>query len=156
MATIQWVEDPDDVLEALDALLCYLLPGRTKCRNEYRLNRRALYAAVMKHAQLLLGVCGCNLGGRHLWYLDKDNRWRERLALAGIDPDNLEVVDQFRWAHAWDQLKNENTFRKGDQQQRINLGLDPPPLEPIVKNVQLPAQNAVILPNAAFYGNGYG
>src|SRR2546430_14891930 len=117
MATKTWVEDPGDVLEAIDALLCYLLPGRTKCRNEYRLNRRALYPNAMKRAELLLNVCGCNLGGLRHWYLD--NRWRARLELAGIDPETLEVADQRRWWFAWDQLKTENTFRQGDQRRKI-------------------------------------
>jgi len=158
-ATKTWIEDPSDVLEAVDALLHYLDPGYTKFGYEHRLNRRALYPTAIKRAKLLLNVRSCIRNGRQFWYVD--HRWRARLELAGIDPNDLKVVDQFRWAHAWDQLTNGNTFRKADQQQRIDSGLEPPPLESIERIIECSAQYAppdpnATLPNAAFYGNGYG
>jgi hypothetical protein len=158
-ATKTWIEDPADVLEMADCLLSYLDPGYTKYGFEHRRNRRAVYPTALKRAKLLLNVRSCIRNGRQYWYVDP--RWRDRLELAGIDPDDLKVVDQFRWAHAWDQLTNGSTFRKADQQQRIDSGIEPPPLESIERIIECSAQYApadpnAILPNAAFYGNGYG
>jgi hypothetical protein len=159
--TKTWIETADDVLEALDALLCYLSPDRQKCRNAHRFNRRPLYPLAIKRAARLLHVRGTELGDMGYWYLGK--RWPQRLELAGIDPQTLEVVDQRRWAHAWEQLSTENTFRQGDQRRKINSDREPPPLEPVERVIYCGNSKRSESPlddNTVFgwsgYGNGYG
>jgi hypothetical protein len=149
-----WTETADDVLEALDVLLCYLSPDRQKCRNTHRFNRRPLYPLAIKRAQSLLHVCGTELAGNRYWYLDK--RWRERLELAGIDQETLEVTDQRRWWFAWEQLRTENTFRQGDQRRKINSDREPPPLEPVERVIYCGNSKDPLDDNTVFGGNTYG
>jgi hypothetical protein len=149
MPVVEWLEAPEDVLEAVDALLCYLAPGRRRCRNVSKLKRRPLYPLAIERAQRLLHVClsGPQHEGLRYWYLDK--KWSERLKSAGIDSDSLEVIDERRWRHAWDQLKTENTFRISDQQRKISLGTEPPPLAVLHRHGYLKSREQRVEENLA-------
>lgn len=60
----------------------------------------------LTRARRLLGVHGA--GGK--WSVDRRNAG-ERLQLAGIDPERLEVADEVRFAHAMDYMRATETFK---------------------------------------------
>jgi hypothetical protein len=125
-----FIELPEDILEAVRILLVYFTLPRVG-------NPRPLYPKVVKRAARLLGVCTDwevpkNVPNK--WRLPKEEQWRSRLVLAGLDPDSLEIVDQKRWNLAWEQLK-ENRFSVTEQQKDIALDRKAPPAQSVLTQV---------------------
>jgi hypothetical protein len=90
--------------------------------------RRKLHGKAMFRAWQLLNVQG-NHG--YIWLRDT---WRERLELAGIDPESMLVIDQRRWARAWKMLVDTWRFRKADAIGGNTLDEDAPwPPEPVIR-----------------------
>jgi hypothetical protein len=132
--TTTWIEAPDDVLEAADALLLYVIHGRQR-RCEHTSKRRPLYKGAMDRARVLLNVqltMRPDEQGLKYWFVPKG--WEERLKLAGVHPETLKVEDDRRWAYAWQQLI-KYTFTNKEQRKMIALGLEVPAPVPITKTV---------------------
>jgi hypothetical protein len=98
MARQIWWDRPEGLREAILVIRAYLT-GR---------ERLALTRRQLKRATKLLGVHG--EGG--MWNLSR--LYRRRLVLTGLDPDTCEVVDENRWAHAVDYMRETERFRENE------------------------------------------
>jgi hypothetical protein len=119
------VEAHTDCLEAARLILLHMgfagevaLPVRTP-------PVRPIYSVSLRRACRLLHVVARRVPGteQREWRLNKG--WRDRLRLAGVDPVKLEVVDDYRWGLAWDQLQHVK-FRLGEQQRRLCMEVTVP------------------------------
>ncbi|MBV9999947.1 MAG: hypothetical protein JO015_12650 [Verrucomicrobia bacterium] len=90
----RWRDRPTaDILACVRVLLFYLgVPVPPPDRHG---PVRPLTSMAMNQAKVLLNV----RGRAGAWTLNP--KWRERLELAGVDPDGLRVIDERRWAWAW-------------------------------------------------------
>lgn len=124
-----FLEEPGDVQECIRLLLLYLQlthDGRP----------RAVYSRAIKRACRLLKIMIQWHDGRPSWVLSKE--WRDRLRLAGLDPDNpMRVVCQRRWDNAWEQLITTGTFRDDRARRDIATGKKSPRAEARVKAIAL-------------------
>jgi hypothetical protein len=90
--------------------------------------RRKLHGNAVFRAFQLLNV---QRKGAYIWLRDS---WVERLLLAGVCPDSVQVVEPRRCARAWKLLVDTWRFRKSDAVCGNTLDLDAPwPPEPIIR-----------------------
>jgi hypothetical protein len=132
------MEYDTDTLDACDAYFAYLLPrvprrepriGTGNALNR-RMRRKLHGNAVFRAIQLL----NIQRNRGYIWLRDS---WRDRLELAGIDPDSMQVVEPRRWARAWQLLSTTWRFRKADAQYGNTLNLDAPwPPEPVIRGLR--------------------
>ncbi len=74
----------------------------------------------MKLALRLVGVSSEWENGALVWSLA--SMWRLKLRWAGLDPESWDVVDESRWALAWQQLIGTGTFRIDAQKRSLEMG----------------------------------
>ena len=141
------IEYDTDTLDAADMWVAYLLPREP--RREARMGppatkgkqgsglaverrmRRLLHGNAMFRAWQLLNI------QRYHGYAWLRDTWRDRLELAGIDPDSMQVVEPRRWARAWKLLVDTWRFRKAEAQYGNTLNLDAPwPCEPVIRGLR--------------------
>jgi hypothetical protein len=153
----RYVEYDADTLDAADAYLAYLLPRAAQREPKIvgsgpakgRSMRRKLHGNAVHRAIQLLNI------QRYHEYIWLRETWPERLELAGIDPDTMQVVDSRRWARAWQLLVDTWRFRKADAIYGNTLDLDAPwPCEPVIrgprKTPRRPKKELSTIP----FGNG--
>ncbi len=74
----------------------------------------------MKLALRLVGVSSEWENGALVWSLG--SMWRLKLRWAGLDPESWDVVDEYMWALAWQQLIGTGTFRIDAQKRSLEMG----------------------------------
>lgn len=116
-----WWEHPGHIIDCV-RVLQFAFGLRTPAVIDYLSSAKnpvPIYRNAMSRAKKLFHPVGRY--GR--WQLD--SCWQERLALAGLEDQTLEVIDNRRWAFALGQLR-ENKFSIALQRKLIDFGTDPP------------------------------
>lgn len=118
---------PEDVLDALDLWIAYLLPRLPVRKGELREGaqwvrmpyRRAQGQFSLAAGRKLLNVNARRIGFDGVMHWALNPNWERRLACAGIDPLTLAVVEQRRWNIAWEQLHKTFTYKEPLQMKRV-------------------------------------
>ena len=138
-----FLETPGDVQECIRLLLTYFdLPRDGEAP-------RPVYGKAIKRACRVLKIMALPNGRTPLWKLPGE--WRERLKLAGLDPDNpIRVVCHRRWDNAWRQLVETETFKDDVARADIATGKRSPKAEPMVKAIAEKAKKRSVDGEATF------
>jgi hypothetical protein len=144
---VGWTYWPEDVLDALDLMLVHMgcherlvrpaiVEPRKLGTDDIVLMRRAIPTKSLVAAARILYVRPIHPrtgGGRLHWYLPKKPRWQDRMNLAGVDTDTVQVVDRRRWAFCFKQLTDNwycPSFSQDKQIDLINSEAPTPDLTP--------------------------
>ena len=132
------IEYDTDTLDAADMYLAYVLPRAARREPKIgsgsaqgRPMRRLLHHSAIFRSWQLLNI------QRYHGYAWLRDTWRNRLELAGIDPESMQIVEPRRWARAWQRLSTTWRFRKADAIQGNTLDWDAPwPPEPVIRGLR--------------------
>ena len=107
-----FIDEPDTVRDSIRMILRHFGEGlEARCVPHQAFKKAARILKCMAHLE----------EKRVTWSMGRE--WRERLKLAGLDPDSLEVVDEGRWDLCWEQLCETWTFRDDVARRQIALGV---------------------------------
>ena len=86
--------------------------------------RVVCYYNAIRRARRLLGI-HVQAGGREWGRLPKEflsSMWRERVTVAGLDPDTLSVINVKRWALTWERLKTDHEYYPAEIENAYQMG----------------------------------
>jgi hypothetical protein len=98
---VRWIFYPEGTLAALRMLLLYF--GFPEYARGPKVERLYVYPSDLWRARVLLGCRNSKAENPRQEHLHLGAGWESNLVTAGINPKTLEVVDQKRWALAWEQ-----------------------------------------------------
>ena len=107
-----YIDEPKTVIDCVRLLLCHT---REKGYG------RTIPHMSLKRAARILKLMVEYEPDKVTWRLARE--WKDRLKLAGLDPESLEVVDEERWDLCWEQLVETWTFRDDVARRQIALGV---------------------------------